>query len=242
MIGKRADRREGEPWTVDQLLSDMKAFGITDAIVTHALSRDYDAITGNREIAELVGVKKNLHGCWAILPPSCQETPAPNEFVKEMIARRIVAAIAFPNAHNYSLSEWSIGPILAALESRRIPLLLPFGQFTWEEIDALCRRHPLLPLITTGINYRQLRFLLPLWERYRNLFVDIAWFSIHNGLSYLTERGMLRQLVFGTNYPIYDPGAAISMVTFANIDDHGRQMVASGTLRDILRGIRKDRA
>ena len=241
MIGKRADRRESEPWSLEELLADMNTCGISDALVTHALSRDYDPAAGNQEISRLVARTRALHGCWAILPPSSGEIPVPDLFLREMLAKGVVAAIAYPHAHQYSLSAWSIGSLLSALENCRIPLLLPFGQFTWEEIERLCGEHLSLPVIVTGLNYRQLRYLLPLWEKYRNLFVDLSWFSIHDGLSYLAERGVLRQVLFGTNYPLYEPGAAVAMVTYANLKYEERGTVAGGTLREIIRGIRRDR-
>jgi hypothetical protein len=237
-IGRRADRREGEPWTVEQLLAEMNTCGITEAVVTHAMCRDYDPHSGNLEITRVVQYHPNLHGSWAILPPSTGELPAPEDFVSEMLDKRIVAAVAYPRRHNYSLSEWSMGRLLSALENRRIPLILPFGEFTWEEVERVCAQHLYLPIIVRGINYRQLRFLLPLWEMYRNLFVDISWFSVHDGLAYLAGRGLLRQMLFGTNYPLYEPGTAVTMVTYADINEKERLQVAGGTLREIIRGIR----
>jgi predicted TIM-barrel fold metal-dependent hydrolase len=158
-----------------------------------------------------------------------------------MLAGDILATIAFPRTHNFSLSGWSLGPLLSALEQYRVPLLVPFGQCDWEDIEQLCGEHAHLPVIVTGPNYRQLRFLLPLWERHRNLFLDLSWFSVHDGLAYLAERGVVRQVLFGTNYPLYEPGAAVTMVTYADLRDDQRTMVAGGTLRTILNGIRRDR-
>jgi hypothetical protein len=240
MIGKRADRRPHEPWSVDDLLADMTASGIGRALVTHAQSRDFDPALGNEELARLVAGRPELLGCWAILPPATGELQGPEGFVAAMFGQNIAAAVAFPQLHNYSLGDWSLGAMLGALEKRRIPLLLPFGQASWEEIGGLSLRHVDLPIIVTGVNYRQLRFLLPLWERHRNLFVDLSWFSIHDGLAYLSRRGLIRQVLFGTNYPLYEPGAAVTMVSYATISPEEREMVAGGTLRSILNGVRRE--
>ena len=226
MIGRRAHRREGEPWTAEQLLADMATCGISEALVIHAMSRDYDPALGNQEALAATSGKRGLHPCWAILPPETGELPPPDAFVREMLSNGVMAAVAYPTAHNYSLSGWSLGPMLGALERTRVPLLLPFGQFTWEELERLCAQHVYLPVIVTGLNYRQLRFLLPLWEKHRNIFVDLSWFSIHEGLSYLLKRGYLRQVLFGTNYPQYAPGASVTMVTYADLPAAERQMVA----------------
>lgn len=239
MIGKRADRREGEPWSLDQLRADMQAHGIAEALVVHAWSRDYDPAAGNREIISAIGNEPGLHPCWAILPPGSGELSAPDAFVREMLDNQVLAAIAFPHAHNYSLSGWSMSSLLGALDSRRIPLLLPYGQTSWEEVDRLCSTYVYLPVLVTDLSYRQLRHLLPLWEKHRNLFVDLSWFSIHDGLSYLFERDLVGQILFGTNYPRYAPGAALTMVTYANIPESARRLVAGGTLRGIIQRIRR---
>jgi hypothetical protein len=241
MIGKRADRKETEPWSLEVLRENMTACGIEEALVTHAPSRDYDPVNGNMELSRLIAGSQVLHGCWAILPPSSGELPPPEEFLSQMFTSNSVATIVYPRAHNYSLSAWSMGPLLSALEQHRIPLLVPFGQADWEDVERLCRDHGELPVLVTGLNYRQLRFLLPLWDKYHNLFVDLSWFSIHDGLPYLAERGLLRHVLFGTNYPLYEPGAAVSMVTYARLDDEQRSLVAGDSLRTILRQIRRTR-
>ena len=156
-----------------------------------------------------------------------------------MFDAHVAATVAYPRVHNYSLADWSLAPLLNALASRGIPLLLPFGQFTWDEVEDLSRKHFALPIIITGLNYRQLRFLLPLWQRHTNLFVDLSWFSIHDGLAYLAEQRLLSNVLFGTNYPLYEPGAAVTMVTYANLSDEDRARVAGGTLRKILNNIRR---
>ena len=241
MLGMRADRKGGEPWSREQLLVDMQSCGISEALVTHAMSRDYDPAAGNQELCRLLSGTPNLHGCWAVLPPATREVGEPVAFIREMLAHNVSAAIAYSHTHNYSLSDWSLRPLLSALENTRIPILLPFGQFTWDEVERMCSEHIHLPIIVTGLNYRQLRHLLPLWERHTNLFVDLSWFSIHDGLSYLSERGFLKQVVFGTNYPLYEPGAAVTMVTYSGLTDADKQSVSGGTLREILAGIRRER-
>lgn len=240
MVGMRAGRREGEPYALEQLRADMQACGIAEALVTHAMSRDCDPATGNREISRLLTGTSGLHACWAILPPATHELEEPSAFVREMHARKVRAVVAYPHTQTYALADWSLGPLLSALDRIRMPLLLPFGEATWEAIDRLCSSYVHLPCIVTGINYRQLRYLLPLWEKHKHLYVDLSWFSVHDGLPYLAERGLLRQVVFGTNYPLYEPGAAVAMVTFADLTDEQKQAVGGGTLRTLIGDLRKE--
>ncbi|MFC1482094.1 amidohydrolase family protein, partial [Candidatus Neomarinimicrobiota bacterium] len=78
---------------------------------------------------------------------------------------------------------------------------------------------------------------IPLWEQHRNLYVDISWFSISNGLEYLHESGYSDQLLFGTNYPYYTPGAAVTALTYANLTEEVKLRIAGDNLRSILKGI-----
>ncbi len=238
MVGKRADRREGEPWSLDQLKEDMAYYHISEALVFHALSRDYDPVTGNREIVELLSGSDELLPVWSILPPASGEMPDSETFVRDKLDNGVKAVISFPKFHTYSLASWSIGKLLSVLEGHRIPMLLPFQQFDWNEVYTLCHEHPNLPVITTGINYRQLRYLLPLWETNRNLYVDTSWFSAADLIPFLKDIGYLGQLLFGTNYPAYAPPAAVSMITYADVDMEQKRLVGGGNLRKLIRDIR----
>jgi predicted TIM-barrel fold metal-dependent hydrolase len=231
MIGKRADRREGEPWSVDSLLQDMEYFGISEALVTHALSKDYDPIEGNKEIIRTLQGHENLHPVWAIVPPATPEIPSSTEFIREARRNGVWAFTAFPKLHNFSLSEWSVGDLLTEAQHAGIPLLLPFSETSWDEVNSICCAYAELPVIIHTVNYRQLRFLLPLWQKHRNLYVDLSWFSMVDILPFLTHNNLAGRLVFGTNYPIYTPGAAITMVSYADSTSEIKKMIAGDNLR-----------
>jgi len=240
MVGKKANRRIGEPWSLEQLHEDMEYFRIDAALVSHALSKDYDPVAGNEELLRILKGSSCLFPVWCILPPSTGEIGELSNFVGRLISGGVRAVIAYPRLHNYSLSSWSMQKLLLQLEVSRIPLLLPFQQFEWDEIHNLCREFPNLPVITTRINYRQLRYLLPLWETCQNLYADLSWFSVPDLLPFLKKHGYLGRLLFGTNYPAYTPAAAIGMVTYSDISDEDKELVAGGTLRNLLSNIKKD--
>ena len=240
MVGRRADRREGEPWSLDQLKEDMAYYRISKALVFHAMSRDYDPVTGNREIVDLLGGSDELLPVWCVLPPGSGEMPESETFVRDMLDNDVKAVISFPRLHTYSLASWSMGKLLSVLERHRIPMLLPFQQFDWNEVYTLCYEHPYLPVIATGINYRQLRYLLPLWQTNRNLYVDSSWFSAADLIPFLKDKGYIGQLLFGTNYPAYTPAAAVSMITYADVGMDIKNLVGGGNLRELIRNIRME--
>jgi len=235
ILGKRADRQEGEPYSLEELLRDMEYFCIDEALVVHALSKDYDPAIGNNTLCQLIAGHDNLYPVWAILPPSTAELPTPEQFIAQAIERGVKAFTAFPKLHNFSLAEWNIGDLLAQMELARIPLLVPFSETTWSEIESVCAKHPDLPIVIQTVNYRQLRFLLPLWEKHRQLYVDLSWFSICSILPFLAKRNLIDRLLFGTNYPSRTPGAAVTMVTYSEASEEQKQRIAGGNLRQIFK-------
>jgi hypothetical protein len=234
MIGKRSDRREGEPWSVDELLRDMGYFGISDSLVAYSISKDYDPLTGNKELIELLSHHPSLHPVWTIVPTATPEMPSAQHFISESQRAGVKALTGFPKLHNFSLADWCIGDLLTEIGRAGIPLLLPFAEINWDEIHALCTAHPDVNVIVHTVDYRQLRYLLPLWRIHRNLYIETSWFSIQNILSFLTQHNLLDRLIFGTNYPVYTPGAAITMITYADVSDDIKAKVAGGNLRGLL--------
>ncbi|MBN1352128.1 amidohydrolase family protein [candidate division KSB1 bacterium] len=240
MVGKQQNRREGEPYAALELQTEMAYFGIHEALVVHALSRDYNAVVGNKEITRIKLENMKIYPVWAILPPGADEVPPPKQFIENMMQNSVGATIAYPMLHKFSLSHWSMGELFKELNHHRIPLILPFNQATWEEVFQICQQFPDLPVIITTLDYRQLRYLLPLWQTCSNLYVDISWFSIAKIMSYLNRKGHIRNLLFGTNYPKYTPGGAVAMVTYADVNEQDKKKIAGDNLREIIAGIRRD--
>lgn len=239
MVGKQQTRREGEPYAALQLQNEMAYFGIHEALVVHALSRDYNAIVGNNQITQIKLENVKIHPVWAILPPGADEISPPEQFIENMMQNDVVATISYPILHKFSLSHWSMGELFKELNHHRIPFILPVNQTNWDEVFQICQQFPDLPVIITSLDYRQLRYLLPLWQKCSNLYVDISWFSIANIMSYLHKKGHIRNLLFGTNYPKYTPGGAMAMVTYADVNENDKSKIAGDNLREIIAGIRK---
>jgi len=234
MVGKRSDRREGEECSLEALLRDMQHYGIGESLVTYAVSKDYDPILGNHELLSVISGHPNLYPVWAVVPPDTPDIPSAKDFVREALHHNVKAVTGFPKLHNFSLMDWCMGDLWEEIQKAGIPLLLPFSETNWDEVHTISASYSTLPIIVHTVNYRQLRYLLPLWKKHRNIYVDISWFSIVDIIPFLAQHHMLDRLVFGTNYPVYTPGAAITMVSYANINEKSKQMVAGDTLRGIV--------
>lgn len=232
ILGPRSDGRVGEPTSLAQLIEDMKYFGIDRSLVSSATSRDYSPSRGNQALVADTQKYDQLEMVWTVDAPHCLNNP--QGFIEDLICSGAKALVSYPKLQNYSLAEWSLGPMLELLAAQRIPLLIPRQQTDWHEVQALCQRHPDLPIILTRIGYRELNYLYAIWGKHKNLYIDISWLSIHRGLEAISQAGFLGQLIFGSYYPYYSPGGALGILEYANISEEQKAQIAGSTLEHLL--------
>jgi len=147
----------------------MAHHGIGEALVYHATCRSSGPQPGNGILLEELADHSELHPCWTLLPHWTGEIGEPEEAVGGMLARGVNAAKIYPTYHSFALAEWSVGPLLAALQQHRVPLLMDFDiihwghdAVPWDSIYQLCRSHPDLPIILLRLSIMDNRNFFPL--------------------------------------------------------------------------------
>ena len=80
--------------------------------------------------------------------------------------------------------------------------------------------------------------MYPLLAGFRNLHVVCdAPHSVHLGIDYLVSRFGPDQLLWGTRYPLAEGGASITGLTYADISNDARAVIAGGNAQRLI-GIR----
>jgi hypothetical protein len=209
---------------------------ISEALVYSPTAYEYDPPTGNALLQADIAGHANLHPCWVLLPPATGEMPPPPQLLSLMRQQNVRAVRLSPSPmrNNFSLAAWCAGPLLQALAEAAIPLFLSMTEVTWSEIASLLSDYEKLPLVLTGVTYRLDRYLYPLWARHQNLYVEISGYQGYQAIEAVVKRFGPERLLFGTNMPVFSPGAAIAAVTYAVISDEAKSLVAGGNLRRLL--------
>ncbi|OHB80988.1 MAG: hypothetical protein A2V98_05350 [Planctomycetes bacterium RBG_16_64_12] len=242
MLGRIIAPKPGFPLSVGEVLSVMDEFEIAEALVYHAMSKEYHPADGNRvlldEIAHdqpSVGARR-LHPMWVVMPSHTGEFPDARELVDEMVAQGVRAARVFPHPdrHNFSLKHWVSEKLLQELEAKSIPLFVDQEEIDWDTVHDLCRRYPKLPLVLTNVGYRANRFLYPLCEKFANLHIELSNYCGHRAVEALVERFGAQRLLFGTRLPYFTPGSAIGVLNYAGISESQRKLIAGDNLRNLL--------
>lgn len=232
-VGRAGVVRPEHILDVPGLLDEMDYLGIERALVYHAWSQEWDAGGGNRKLLEELGGCDRMVPCLVPLPSATRETPEPAELA-ELLKSRHGAARLYPKAHGYVLSDWCMGKTLAALAERQVPVLLEFAQVDWNDLARVLEAYPALPVILLSTSYRINRHIYSLWEAFDNLYLEIATYQVMRGLEDVTARFGPERLVFGTGLPLLDGGGPIAQLTYAELPEETKQLIAGGTLARLL--------
>ncbi|MBU0714442.1 MAG: amidohydrolase [Verrucomicrobia bacterium] len=225
--------------TAADLQRVMAHAGIAKGLVWHVAQRDYAASDGNRLLAKALAGRKNMYGCWVILPPQTDEIITP-DFFRRMQRNRIMALRAFPDYHRYLLNRVVFGKFLDEVTERRIPLLLSLekSSVTWPVVYQILAEFPNLTCILCDIGiWNSDRFTWPLLETYPNVFLETSLLSLEDGgIEETVARYGAERLLFGSNFPERYPEGAMLAIQHAAIPTADKKKIASANLEGLIQG------
>jgi predicted TIM-barrel fold metal-dependent hydrolase len=151
-----------------------------------------------------------------------------------MLGRNIRCVRLYPRRHGYALTPAVCGELFTELGHHRVACFIDVDQIDWSHLDTICGEYNRMPVVLSNTGYRIGRNLYAMLKRHRNLFMEIGRYEVHNGLEDICERFGARHLLFGTGYPHYALGPAITMVASAQISNHDKALIASGNMRRLI--------
>lgn len=245
VVGRHRLLQPGGLHTAVDLLREMDHFGIAEALVLDAVSREIHPADGNARILETASLNPRLHPAWAALPPGvAEDQPPPEELLQEMREQRVGALFLFPKTYRFSLADWCVDALLEPMADARVPVFISpndagtpaaLDETDWNAIVALCRRLPALPVIVTESRIRRAqRQLYRALDACPNLRIELSGYWLYRGVEYITSRWGAERLIFGSNWPTYGQGMTLGPVTMAEISHEDKQRIAGGNLRELI--------
>lgn len=235
--------KPGQAWipSADELVGHMKRLSIRRALVrTDFEEMDHNVPLSNQLLYEGCAAHKGLVPCPTVLPAGGADVPGEEEQVNELISKGSGAATIRPGIDLWSMAEWCSGKLFSVLEERRVPVLCRQGSFPLETIGDLAGRYPKLPIVIFQMSYRFQRTLIPLMQEFRNVHLAMGSpFSVHRGVETMVEKVGVKQLLFGTGFPASDLMPGITMITYAQIPEADKKLIATGNLDRLIKGIKK---
>jgi len=245
-VGRHLKLQAGGPHTVEDLLADMDHCGISEALVLDCVSRENHPADGNRRILETTGPHPRLHPAWVALPPSeTEEQPEPEVLLQEMRRHHVGALFLFPRLYHFSLADWCIDALLEPLADARVPVFLKYDELAlggwppdttdWDEVVAVCRRWPDLPVIVTEERIRHVnRMVYRALDACDKLHLELSGYWLHRGVEYITARWGAERLVFGSCWPYTGQACTLATLTTADIHEADKRRIAGDNLRALM--------
>ncbi len=225
--------------TADDWTEEMTRLSISRALVRTAPDDlDKDVPASNEILFKACEGHEDLVPCPVIVPSGGGDLPPEDEQAADMIARGAGAACVRPRKDCWNLKEWLSSALFSALEERALPAYCIEGEVTLEELAGLAERHPRLPFILAGVEYRSQRVLVPLLETFPNVHMSIGSnLAVHGGVEQFARRVGPERLLFGTGFPDAEPMMAVTMLAYADLSGEEKALIGSGNMERLLGGI-----
>ena len=105
-----------------------------------------DANLGNDLLLRETESRENLIPCLCALPDEASNPLDASKLVNSLIRRGARAVVLYPATHGYAMKDWCVGPLVSAIEERRLPLLLG-----WTEFDLDVSAEETRLIVTEGV-------------------------------------------------------------------------------------------
>jgi len=214
--------------------SDLAEVGITGGFVRHIWSAEWHPSHGNPEIVNALRGLSGFEPVWAVMPHWTGEFPPPDKVASDIAAHGIRAVTMFPAMQAYPVRKSVTGPLFEMLAARRLLLFAPFPEFGLATIETVASDFPSLNIILSDIAYTIGRELYPLLAARPNVFIETSGFMLHKGIEDAVAKLGDTRLIFGSRYPVLNPGCAVAAIMYAPISDRAKAAIASGNLKRLL--------
>ena len=222
--------------SADELVEHHERFGISRALPFHSLALEEHPVKGNAKISAATAGHDRLAPSWVALPHHTGEVPEPSDLLAEAQDAGVAAFRVFPDAHNFSIDEWSMGDFFAVAEGQ-LPVfwhIEKLDRFTARDIYDVCSRYPRLQVVLCDIDKSINRTITPLMRNLPNLWLETSGYRTHRGIEYLVGAVGAQRILFGTGLPWQSVGGPHAEFAYAQIDGDARTAIGSGNLVRLL--------
>ena len=243
-LGRHVHMPEGQPETAEAVLAAMDHYGIHEALAIDTLAREANPMAGNERIIERTKDHPRLHPAWAGLMTHSRELPPPRDLVAQMRELGVGALFLFYGQFDIRLDEWGIDDLLETLAESRVPVFLcptnwrqgsGLDATDWSNVARICRRFPDLPVVVSEHRiYKSQRAVYAALAACPNLMVDLSALWLHRRIEFICREFGSHRLVWGSQLPERDPGAAIMQLNYSDISTHDLSAIAGGNMRRLL--------
>lgn len=227
--------------TEQQFIEALDYFHIDKAIACHAMARRMNPIMGNERLLNLAKTCSQLVPCF-ILSPHYKYDMGWSALEQLLQEQQIKFAKIFPKEQGFNLHSSHTRALFDIAARHNIHMLIDQSEIVdasgieLESFEALLREYPTVNVVLTAIRHRRKMVLYSYFEQYPNFFTE---FSVYDNWMAYEEAVRLfgsRNILWGSNMPVNMPGAAITMLTYAQIDSTDKENIAFHNANRLMGG------
>jgi len=228
------------------LIEKMDYYGIDKALVFHKETMGSPA-EGNELLTGIINGNPRFVGAAVLAPAYSGEFGDIGEYFKKIAAQGFKAIRLFPVVHKYSLKALYLDTVLEQARLYGMPVILDeldiennmSPLITWSfspNYDAVYDLASLYPdvnfiVIMTGMLTQ--RRMYTVMAKCPNVYFECSSFGYKN-IEHAYKMFSRTNMVFGSYFPIMEPGILISYLAYADVPEKEKQLIARGNLQKLL--------
>lgn len=231
---------------LDALLRTMDAYGIEQAAVSSLSAVHFlNPQDGNDELATLIAPHRDRLVPFAVLRPDFAGRE--DDLRRCLCDYEMKGIVLYPNYHEFSLADPSMVSFMAFAEQYGVLVCVQAGledvrrQFRpyktadvpANDIGDLARAWPSVSVIAFGLKFGQPEQMgepLP-----GNLYFDTSNYETLGELECAVKRFGSDRVLFGTNFPLFNPRANVDKIRRSALDEEQREAIARQNALRLLR-------
>ena len=233
-LGRRSIVGEGEPTTHEEILELMDRCHIEKAVAYHAIAKDGEMAGGNMELVKLTEGDDRFLRQWCAMPSAFGEFMSVEELFAGMKKYDVTSLRLLPKYCGYSLRPYALGKMMQAAADCKVPVFINMEEVEIDAFYALCKDYPDVNFILGNTAYRMNRYFGPILEECPNFYVTTGNYVSHTGIKTFCDHFGAQKLIFDTGLPTGSATAAVSLISFAEISQEEKELIAHGNIERLL--------
>ena len=223
---------------LEKMVAGMDRYGVEAIVLSPHNALSGDAREGNREMLDAVTrYPGRVYGYCTINPNF------PDEIAGEMdhyLSRTGVAGIkVHPSMHNYPVDKENYRPVWERAHRDKLMVLShtwgPSGGCGTSDMRKIAERYPEVRLILGHSCYGAWEEVIALAAEFPNVYLELtAAYHVYGLLERMCRVAGSHKVLFGTDYPWFDPMVAIGCVVYAHIDEDEMRNILYNNARKLL--------
>jgi len=230
---------------LDALLHAMDEQGVAHAAVSSLSAVHFlNPQDGNDELVKLIATHRDRLVPFAVIRPNFADWMSDLRICLD--AHGMKGVVLYPNYHEFELTDPALAALMATAEELRFPVCVQAGledprrQYRHYKtadtpptaIGDFARAYPKVAVIAFGLKSGQPQLAgEPLPE---NFYFDTSNYEFLGDLEFAVEHFGADRVLFGSNYPLFNPRANVDKVRCAPLEDADRQAIAAGNAMRLL--------